>query len=92
MRKLLIKYNFEGKKHQKTIKAEAFAFDGCHKIYLIQNDNNLQEAKEFGYTIINNLCLLKDYYENSCPLKFIHTWSLEDVVPQFARSVRVSIS
>lgn len=27
------------------------AFDGCHKIYICENDEDLKEAKEYGYQI-----------------------------------------
>lgn len=60
------------------------AFDGCHKIYLAMDE---AEAKFFrsGYDFIkdNNsendlMDILDDWYEGSCPLKFIQAvWGNE---------------
>ena len=51
------------------------AFDGCHKIYICENDEDLAEAKECGYKI-HELDELKTLFEKSCSLKFIYNWSL----------------
>ena len=51
------------------------AFDGCHKIYICENDEDLAEAKEYGYKI-HELDELKTLFEKSCPLKFIYNWGL----------------
>lgn len=53
------------------------AFDGCHKIYICENDEDLKEAKEYGYQI-HELYELKTLFEKSCPLKFIYNWSLTE--------------
>ena len=28
-----------------------FAFDGCHKIYIIEDDNDYNEAVSYGYNV-----------------------------------------
>lgn len=53
------------------------AFDGCHKIYICENDEDLAEAKEYGYKI-HELDELKTLFEKSYPLKFIYNWSLTE--------------
>ena len=63
-----------------------FAYDGCHKIYLIENKDEIKEATEYGYELLP-IRLLKETYENSCELKFINFWNLSKnpcyLVPQF---------
>lgn len=50
-----------------------FAYDGCHKIYIIENAEQLEEAQEIGYTILGTSKLL-DKYDSSCPLRFVDYW------------------
>jgi hypothetical protein len=61
--------------NNQTIKAKKFAFDGCHKIYLIESEEDLKEALEIGYDIYP-IGKLKNAYKNSCSLKFINNWQL----------------
>lgn len=59
-----------------------FAYDGCHKIYILENENEMKEAQEIGYSIfpIENI---KDCYFASCPLRFIDSWNFSRrYVPQ----------
>lgn len=56
--------------------AEQFAFDGCHKIYLIQDEADREEARECGYDILN-IDRLESAFEHSCSLRFIHDWKLK---------------
>ena len=64
--------------------ALAFAYDGCHKIYLIENMEDVPEILEYGYTILPIQELPRIYCEDACPLRFISTWSetLDSVIPQ----------
>ena len=67
----------------KEIKAKQFAYDGCHKIYLIEDTDDLKEAKDIGYDIYD-IELLEETYDDSCSLRFIDNWKLtEQIVPQF---------
>ena len=67
----------------KETQAKQFAYDGCHKIYIIENDADLEEALSLGYKI-RNIELLEETYNNSCELRFINNWKLDTVyVGQF---------
>lgn len=58
-----------------TIKATEFAYDGCHKIYLIEDEEDYQEAK-LGYDILP-ISVLEQTFRNSCCLRFIANWKLD---------------
>lgn len=49
-----------------------FAYDGCHKIYILEDDNDLEEAREMFD--IKHIEDLPNTYYNSCPLRFINNW------------------
>ncbi len=55
--------------------AKKFAFDGCHKIYLLESRKDVTEARQAGYGVLP-IQDLQDVYENSCGLRFISNWSL----------------
>lgn len=83
------------KKRKKTMKingkeitAEKFAFDGCHKIYLVENATDESEAVKCGYALLH-VSDLKETFENSCELRFIRFWDLDraPVVGQFEKAV-----
>lgn len=63
------------------INAKEFAYDGCHKIYLIESEADKEEARELGYDFLP-IEELERTFMNSCGLEFISTWSLETIVPQ----------
>lgn len=52
-----------------------YAFDGCHKIYIIEDFNDMQEAQEYEYQALE-IRTLPSVYHNSCPLRFINNWKL----------------
>ena len=58
----------------KEIKYKEFAYDGCHKIYLIDTPEEKAEAIEWGYEI-KPIEELEFIYNNSCEFKFIYDWS-----------------
>ena len=72
----------------KTITADRFAFDGCHKIYLIENQQQADHAAEIGYKLLP-IADLPEAYKSSCGLRFISSWGLDEsqpwisYVPQF---------
>ncbi len=82
------KVTLEWKNYTETIpeNVQSFAWDECHKIYLIENEEQKKEALELEYKIfpINKL---KACYRKSCGLKFISYWDLdkEQPVPQLGR-------
>lgn len=84
-----ISYIDENKKGTKEIgeNVKQFAYDGCHKIYLIENEENLKSAKASGYDIYP-IEELENKFNHSCGMRFINTWDLETIVPQFAEDVK----
>ena len=70
--------------------AKQFAYDGCHKIYLIENEQQLQEARWNEYSIYP-ISKLKQTFEDSCELRFISDWGLsKHYVNQFEDAVFTS--
>ena len=59
----------------KIIHGKDFVFDGCHKFYVLENEEQKQEARHDGFEIysIEDLPIM---YENSCPLRFISYWDV----------------
>ena len=55
----------------------AYAFDNCHKFYILENDNEKFKALELGYEICPIQHLVTDL-ESSCPLRFINSFNLEN--------------
>ena len=66
--------------------AKAIAFDGCHKIYVLMDDAQVEKMRSYGYgdddgsflitadevRKVEMLDILKNWYEGSCSLKFIN--------------------
>lgn len=65
---------------------KAIAFEGCHKIYMLLDDQQVEQMRGYGYGedgsfLITNkemnkaemFSLLKTWYEKSCGLKFIES-------------------
>lgn len=69
---------------------KGFAYDGCHKIYLVETDADIQEATRLGYMPLHTMDELVKTFVESCPLRFIDWWDLSksSVVPQCAKSVK----
>ena len=70
-------------------KAKEFFYDGCHKIYLIETQQDKKEFfnKDWEESEIYPIAQLIDIYRNSCPLKFIDTCSFKTIVPQAVSQV-----
>ena len=70
------------------IVATAFAYDGCHKIYLLNDGDSIVEAEDAGFDVydIGNIISAFVY---SCPLRFINEWGGEykTIVPQGADEI-----
>ena len=45
-------------------KAKEFAYDGCHKIYLLEDEQDKQETMKIGYRILP-IEKLEETYDNS---------------------------
>lgn len=73
--------------NQNDITAKHFAWDGCHKIYLIENKHDFNDANNSGYSIYP-ICQLEQTYEDSCQLRFISNWGLsKQYVSQFQTAI-----
>lgn len=82
--------------------AKGIAFDGCHKIYVLMDDAQMALMREYEYdpllsadtmTQDEMLATLKDWFEQSCGLRFISAVTthptdpnlgFEDLIPQGA--------
>jgi hypothetical protein len=53
------------------------AFDGCHKIYFLQDDDRRAQAEEYGYAIYPSV-LLKELINQSCFLVFVTRWGFDN--------------
>ena len=72
--------------------AIGFVTDGCHKIYLVENEEQFKEMKQYGYEELCPMSALEKTFDSSCPLRFI-SWAdfhEPDVVPQCAARVTFS--
>lgn len=70
------------------INAVVFAYDGCHKIYLLNDNESIIEAEDAGYDVydIGNIISAFVY---ACPLRFINKWEgeCETIVTQWEDEV-----
>ena len=63
--------------------AKEFAYDGCHKIYLLESEDDRYEAEDSGYEI-HDIGSLRSMYNASCGLQFISNWKMDkSFVKQF---------
>ncbi len=75
----------------KETTAEEFAYDGCHKIYLLEGKRDAEDAENCGYNILP-ISSLKKKFDCSCGLQFIDNWSLDKCyVSQFESEVDIKI-
>lgn len=64
-----------------------FAYEGCHKIYVIETVKDRVEAIGYGYEILP-IDKLPETWRNSCSLRFIRNWELDvDYVGQFEDAI-----
>jgi hypothetical protein len=61
--------------------AVSIAWDGCHKIYVLMDEKQHEQMEEYGYDpliriesigTINAYETVKQWYDNSCMLKFVN--------------------
>jgi hypothetical protein len=66
-----------------TTTAKEFAYDDCHKIYILESENDRDEARSAGYDILP-IKELEETFNDSCGLQFISSWDLsKHFVDQF---------
>lgn len=69
------------------VKGDSFAYDGCHKIYILEDENDKNEALENDYNIFE-LNKLEEKYNESCNLRFIYNWKLDKkYIMQFEEAI-----
>ena len=52
--------------------AKAMHYDGCHKIYLSMDDDEVKASEACGFEAVPpDLAVIRGWYENACPLRFI---------------------
>ncbi len=59
-----------------VVDIDEFAWDGCHKIYLVTNQEGKDQLVEYGYDFFPAKDL-PEVWENSCALKFISSADLK---------------
>ena len=69
----------ENEKLEKLMKRfynKNFAYDGCHKIYILDDYNQEIEAEEKRFDIYP-IAHLQKIFNRSCSLRFIESWDLK---------------
>lgn len=52
--------------------AEAMAWDGCHKVYLLMDQGAVDDFVATGYSVaVPDLVLAQDWWDRSCRLRFV---------------------
>lgn len=70
-----------------VVVGKSYAFDGCHKIYVCENELDEKRLKRLGYHIYP-IKSLENSWNISCSLRFIHNAEISKTyVPQFEEAV-----
>lgn len=72
-------------------RAAGQTWDGCHKIYVAMDDEQVERMTQNGYEVLPpNLQQIREWYAMSCELKFVNAVSYDDggsdyeqLIPQF---------
>lgn len=59
----------------KKVVGDSFAYDGCHRIRILKNEKEKNEAEKMDFLIMP-IAVIKKVYRESCSLKFISNWEL----------------
>lgn len=62
----------------KVVKGDGVAYDECHKIYIIEDAKDREEAEKLAYRVFD-MEALPNIWADSCPLRFIQNWKLNKV-------------
>lgn len=72
--------------NDKAVAATEFAYDGCHKVYLIDSPEVRETLEGYGYEPddFHPVSELPAVWEQTCPLRFISWGDLrsDDLIPQ----------
>jgi hypothetical protein len=75
---------------ERVSEAKAIAWDTCHKIYVLMDDEQVELMREYGYdplitkdqmTPEEMLATLEEWYEDSCSLRFINAVNTNHIDP-----------
>lgn len=69
------------------VKGDSFAWDGCHKIFVIENEDEAKEARGLDYDIYP-LEMLEDIYDRSCEYRFIMSWDCKLIYAEQCHNAR----
>lgn len=87
----MIILNKENQKKYTLTSDSKVAYDGCHKIYICEDEEDVKEAIEIGYEI-HEISELEKLYNISCQLVFISNWKLSiQYVPQFSEAEFINL-
>ena len=74
----------------KQVIGNKFAYDGCHKIYILEDKEDIEDIKNKGYNEndVYNIEAIETIYNLSCDLRFIYNWKLtKTYVRQFENAI-----
>ena len=75
---------------ERVSEAKAIAWDTCHKIYVLMDNEQVELMREYGYDPLitkeemkpeEMLSTLEKWYEDSCGLRFIQAVSTNQIDP-----------
>jgi hypothetical protein len=81
-----------GDVEQELHEARGISFDGCHKIYVLMDDRQVEQSAEWGYGedgsfLVTDLTpeemfvVVKGWYEGSCALRFVQSVATNEEDP-----------
>jgi hypothetical protein len=63
--------------------ARGYVYDGCHRFYVIFDEDDADEAMKDGREILPLDETMFAKFKSSCPLRFIYDWKLDNyILPQ----------
>lgn len=80
-------YDYETELQELTATADSIAWDGCHKIYILQDSYQTDQMKNYGYNYLitrdqidsySMLNTIKQWYRESCSLRLIDSVATGD--------------
>ena len=76
--------------YDRVNECKGIAWDTCHKIYILMDDEQVELMREYGYdplittnemSVDEMFLLVEDWYDNSCSLRFIQAVSTNHINP-----------
>jgi len=63
--------------NNKDVIGNSFVWDGCHKIYIIEDEEDLKMMQDFGYNEFYDINKIVEIWQQSCGLRFISNGKLD---------------